>query len=222
MASPHPARCASERSRERPAPARSARRGELAMRTPLRGGVANGAYEADVSLEAATAKRARPGGQRPASRPCPPARSSPRSAPGVDRLRGGVLACVACASPRSNRSRRTPSSGMRRGGSPTEAPRVPKPLARSSRPWATGVIAAHPDRVMVLSAREIQRALDPTAPPPAANPAREVDHVRCQRLPFAAASSRHAGSLDSDHRGRGSVCSTPRLPSAFPWPTTKP
>jgi cyclophilin family peptidyl-prolyl cis-trans isomerase len=53
---------------------------------------------------------------------------------------------------------------------------------------ATGVIQAHPDRVMVLSAREIRNALNPSAPPPSANPAREVDRTIASAL--AAASVR--------------------------------
>jgi cyclophilin family peptidyl-prolyl cis-trans isomerase len=47
---------------------------------------------------------------------------------------------------------------------------------------ATGILQAHPDRVMVLSAREIRSAIDPSAPPPTTNPSREVDHAVAMAL----------------------------------------
>jgi len=40
---------------------------------------------------------------------------------------------------------------------------------------AAGVVQAHPDRVFVLARSERLAALDPRAPPPTANPARELD-----------------------------------------------
>jgi cyclophilin family peptidyl-prolyl cis-trans isomerase len=40
---------------------------------------------------------------------------------------------------------------------------------------AADVVQAHPDRVTVLAARERRNALDPSAPPPTANPSHEID-----------------------------------------------
>jgi cyclophilin family peptidyl-prolyl cis-trans isomerase len=40
---------------------------------------------------------------------------------------------------------------------------------------ASNVVQAHPDRIFVLAESERKAALDPSAPPPSANPAREID-----------------------------------------------
>jgi cyclophilin family peptidyl-prolyl cis-trans isomerase len=52
---------------------------------------------------------------------------------------------------------------------------------------ATDVLEAHPDRVMVLSAKEIRSALDPAAPPPGPHPSREIDPAAAKALASALA-----------------------------------
>jgi cyclophilin family peptidyl-prolyl cis-trans isomerase len=52
---------------------------------------------------------------------------------------------------------------------------------------AAEVVQAHPDRVFVLAESERKAALDPRAPPPSANPAREVDPAVASALRAAAA-----------------------------------
>jgi cyclophilin family peptidyl-prolyl cis-trans isomerase/HEAT repeat protein len=52
---------------------------------------------------------------------------------------------------------------------------------------AADVVQGHPDRVMVLSAREIKNALDPSAPPPTTNPSREIDRAAAAALEGALA-----------------------------------
>ena len=52
---------------------------------------------------------------------------------------------------------------------------------------AANVLQAHPDRVFVLAASERKAALDPAAPPPSPNPAREIDPVVAKALRDAAA-----------------------------------
>jgi cyclophilin family peptidyl-prolyl cis-trans isomerase len=52
---------------------------------------------------------------------------------------------------------------------------------------AAGVVHAHPDRVYVLAASERRAALDPRAPPPTADPAREVDTRVAQAMRAALA-----------------------------------
>ncbi len=42
---------------------------------------------------------------------------------------------------------------------------------------ASDLVQAHPDRVTVLAERERRNALDPSAPPPTANPSREIDRA---------------------------------------------
>ena len=52
---------------------------------------------------------------------------------------------------------------------------------------AAEIVHAHPDRVLALSEKEKRAALDPNAPPPTANPAREVDADLAQALGAALA-----------------------------------
>jgi cyclophilin family peptidyl-prolyl cis-trans isomerase len=58
---------------------------------------------------------------------------------------------------------------------------------------AADIVQGHPDRVMVLSAREIRGALDPSAPPPNNNPSREIDKAAAAALEGAL---KHAWSED--------------------------
>jgi len=59
---------------------------------------------------------------------------------------------------------------------------------------AADVVHAHPDRVYVLAASERVAALDPSAPPPTANPARELD-ARVAKALRAALAKRWADDL---------------------------
>ena len=52
---------------------------------------------------------------------------------------------------------------------------------------ATEVLVAHPERALVLSAKERRNALDPNAPPPSANPEQEVSPVIAKALAAAIA-----------------------------------
>jgi cyclophilin family peptidyl-prolyl cis-trans isomerase len=52
---------------------------------------------------------------------------------------------------------------------------------------AAGVVHAHPDRVYVLAASERRAALDPQAPPPSTDPAREVDSAVARAMAAALA-----------------------------------
>jgi len=52
---------------------------------------------------------------------------------------------------------------------------------------AADIVQAHPDRAMVLAERERRNALDPSAPPPSANPFREIDHAVAMALTTALA-----------------------------------
>lgn len=52
---------------------------------------------------------------------------------------------------------------------------------------ATEILSAHPDRALVLSAKERRNALDPKAPPPTANPEQEVSPVIAKALAAAIA-----------------------------------
>jgi cyclophilin family peptidyl-prolyl cis-trans isomerase len=52
---------------------------------------------------------------------------------------------------------------------------------------AADVVQAHPDRATVLAERERRNALDPSAPPPAANPFREIDRAVAAALEAALA-----------------------------------
>jgi cyclophilin family peptidyl-prolyl cis-trans isomerase len=78
---------------------------------------------------------------------------------------------------------------------------------------ATQIIQAHPDRVMVLSAREIRSALDPSAPPPTPNPSREVDHAVAKALAAAALRS-WSPNLIETRVGLLDAAAALRVPSA--------
>jgi cyclophilin family peptidyl-prolyl cis-trans isomerase len=78
---------------------------------------------------------------------------------------------------------------------------------------ATEIIQAHPDRVMVLSPREIRSALDPSAPPPTTNPSREVDDAVAKAIAAAALRS-WSPDLIETRVGLLDAASALRLPSA--------
>jgi cyclophilin family peptidyl-prolyl cis-trans isomerase len=50
---------------------------------------------------------------------------------------------------------------------------------------AANVVQAHPDRAMVLAERDRKSALDPSSPPPAANPSHEIDRAVAAALGVA-------------------------------------
>jgi cyclophilin family peptidyl-prolyl cis-trans isomerase/uncharacterized SAM-binding protein YcdF (DUF218 family) len=78
---------------------------------------------------------------------------------------------------------------------------------------AADVVQGHPDRVMVLSAREIRGALDPTAPPPTGNPSHDVDKATAAALEGAL---KHpwAEDLVETRVGLLDAATAVRLPSA--------
>jgi cyclophilin family peptidyl-prolyl cis-trans isomerase len=78
---------------------------------------------------------------------------------------------------------------------------------------ATDVLQAHPDRVMVLSAREVRNALDPAAPPPTNSPNREIDHATAKALEAALARPWSVDLIET-RVGLLDAAAAVRLPSA--------
>jgi cyclophilin family peptidyl-prolyl cis-trans isomerase/uncharacterized SAM-binding protein YcdF (DUF218 family) len=78
---------------------------------------------------------------------------------------------------------------------------------------AADVIESHPERLMVLSAREIRSALDPRAPPPSTNPATEIDRAAAAALE-GALKREWSPDLVETRVGLLDVAAAVRLPSA--------
>ncbi len=78
---------------------------------------------------------------------------------------------------------------------------------------AANIVQVHPDRTMVLAERERRRALDPSAPPPTANPSRELDRAVATALEAALAHP-WAAELVETRVGVLDAAAAVRLPSA--------